>query len=154
MRTLAGWFRQNRLLIFLLSIFIFLLVTGIWLWNPSDPLNELKNKQETDLPPDAEKAVRQALKYIEKHDMKSLFKIMVSQDGDFFQGVYVNGLFATKDFCPAELIEMSAQRLTKSSVDHVIVQIYSKPRNKYYSMGLHKIKGQYNVSSIIPSTLN
>ena len=85
---------KNRRIPVLLPVFLLLFTAGIRLWTPSDPLKELKEEEKTELPPDAEKTVRQVLNCIEKEDMKSLFKLMVYQDGDLFQGVYVKGLFA------------------------------------------------------------
>lgn len=147
--AITAWLRSNKIAICCSMALFILFGIVMWISFLADPLADLKKKVQVNLSPEAENTAKEVLECIARNDMKGLFQLMVNRDGDFFQGAYVEGLFAEKNFCPAYIVNEPPQRIAKSSVDHVILKLYSESRKKYYSMGLQRVRGKYRVSVIL-----
>ena len=118
----------------------------LWHWIHRDPLAEMKRETaEAVVDPSAQAVLEQALAKIEKSDMPGLFVLMGGDPMDFDE-TYAKGLFATRDFCPAEV--RSLRKIASGGAHFLQAEVFSTPRNQRYLFTMHQRKGQYKISSI------
>ena len=119
-----------------------LLAMAALLWHSSsrDPLAEMKRETaEAVADPAAQAVVEKALAKIQSDDMKGLFALM-GGDPMAFDETYTKDMFATKDFCPAEIRAGGAQFLQ--------AEVFSTTRKKFYLFTLVQHKNSFKISSI------
>lgn len=118
----------------------------LWTSTRRDPLDEMKREvAENITEPAAQTVVEQALAKIEKGDMPGLFPLMGGDPMDFDE-TYAKGLFAVKDFCPAEVRQL--RKVTRGGVQFLQAEVFSTPRQKLYLFTLVQRKNSYRISSI------
>ena len=124
-----------------------LLVVLVNLFFRSSQLDEYKNTVAVELAPEVEQFAIEVLQYIEKDDMKRLFQVMFSSDYGLFQSNYVKGLFAQKDFAPAEFTG-KIRKVSKSSTENIMIELHSVNRNTNYWLSLVKTQTGWKVAGI------
>ncbi len=125
-----------------------LLALAVLLWHLThrDPLAEMKRETvEAVVDSSAQGVVEEALAKIGKSDMSGLFALMGGDPMDFDE-TYAKGLFATRDFCPAEV--RSLRKIDRGGVQFLQAEVFSTPRNQRYLFTIRQRKGQYKISSI------
>ncbi len=132
-----------RYLLILTSIVIIL---AVWMFFPNqNKTQKLKEQNTIQVPAEAQKFMDKTLTLIQKNDMRGLFGLMSNQDEVKFEE-YMNGLFATNDFCPAKVI--GAVKLKNNSRNIVSIQVKSEKRSKVYQFNLIQQKKGYAITSV------
>lgn len=146
----SAWFKEHRLVVILLAVMAALLGVSLYLNFRGDPLDEFKEMEKADFPPEARKAADKAIAAVAAGDSDAFFKMMKTQDKIYFDEAYRKTIFADPEpFAPARILdEPPPQKLVRSSVEHVIVHVYSEPRKKHYSLSLHKSGNTYKVAGM------
>ena len=137
---------KTKKILLLLVLTTFAIVAGQLIFGGS-ALDEYKKTANTQLEPAAEQVLNQALQCIEKDDMKALFGLMFSSDYGVFRAKYEQGLFAVKDFMPVQ-ITGKVRKVTKSTSNNVLVEVFSIKRNSNYYVSLVEYKGSWKVAGI------
>lgn len=140
----------KKRLIWLVLVLLALGFVVYKLYNPSDPLAELKRTETVALEPAARAEIDKALALIAERKYNDLYKMMRVKDSIAFQVNYTNGIFRAErgDFAPAKIVG-EPRKLVHSSWENVFVMLHSEPRNENYWISLVKNNGQYVISEII-----
>ncbi len=145
---------QKKRLVVSLVVLVILAIAAYRLYFPSDPLEELKRMENTQLIPLARETIDEALKSIEENDMKKLSSMMRMRDSIAFNMNYTNGIFRKElaSFTPAKIVG-EPKRLVHSSWDNMFVRLHSEPRNEDYWISLVRIGDSYLISEILPTSV-
>ena len=125
-----------------------LLALAALLWHSSsrDPLAEMKRETaEAVADPAAQAVVEKALAKIQSDDMKGLFALM-GGDPMAFDETYTKDMFATKDFCPAEV--RTLRKVARGGAQFLQAEVFSATRKKLYLFTLAQHKASFKISSI------
>ena len=145
---------QKKRLVISLIVLVILAIAAYRLYFPTDPLEELKRTENTQLVPLARETIDEALKSIEENDMKKLASMMRMKDSTAFSMNYTSGIFREElgPFTPTKVVG-EPKRLVHSSWDNMFVRLHSEPRNEDYWISLVRIGDSYMVSEIIPTSV-
>ena len=125
-----------------------LLALAALLWTSArrDPLAKMKHETaETIADPAAQAVLEQALAKIQANDMKGLFALM-GGDPMAFDETYAKEMFATKDFCPAEI--RALRKVARGGAQFLQAEVFSATRKKLYLFTLAQHKSSFKISSI------
>lgn len=122
--------------------------------NSGDPLIDQKRTTVKKVENEAEvrKAMQNVLSLIEQGNMAALARLM-NLNSEEFESRYTEGLFAEKDFCPAEIV--SVTEVTKGKTVSLRIEVMSRKRQQNYAFTLlSQQKGKYRILSILPIMKN
>ena len=131
-------------------VLVLLAALALYVFWPEDNLSDLKKVNYVQPSAQQREYVEKLLGFIEKDDMQSLFKEMAVPDKISFDGKYSEGLFAEKDFCPAEIV--GATQLQKTSYkEDICIHVRSVKRKKVWQFVLTPKDGSWKIRWIVPS---
>lgn len=131
----------------LIPLLIFLIFSAVWLFRPTAENQAAAEQESIPLSADLEQFMIRTLTAIEKNDLNQLVR-MTWQPDEFTLETYQQGIFASRNFCPAKIT--GARRLKKNSRNITSILVNSEPRNQTYQFSLIPVKGGYAIQSISP----